>query len=123
MREKSDWEKIEEILREDKRYKPNAYFFVLAALRYEIDRLKKKRHITGKELARAIKDLAIREYGPMAKTVLNSWGIYKTDDFGEIVFNMVDKGLLTKQDKDKKEDFHNLFDFDEVFLEKYPWGK
>lgn len=123
MREKSDWERIGEILREDKRYKPDAYLFVLDALKYKISRLKRKRHITGKELSIAIKDLAIKEYGPMAKTVLNSWGVYTTDDLGEIVFNMVNKKLLTKQNKDKKEDFHNLFDFDEVFLEKYPWMK
>lgn len=121
-KEKSDWEKVEEVLREDNRYKPDAYFFILAALRYKIDKLKKRRHITAKELSIAIKELAIKEYGPMAKLVLNSWGVYKTEDFGEIVFNMVEKGLLTKQDKDKKEDFPNLFDFEETFLEKYPWG-
>jgi uncharacterized repeat protein (TIGR04138 family) len=51
----------------------------------------------------------------MTKTVLNHWGVNTTDDFGEIVFNMVENGLMGKTEKDSREDFKNVYDFHEVF--------
>lgn len=110
---------LEEILQKDARYKIQAYSFVLAALEVAREQCKKKTHVTGQELCYGCKTLAISEFGIMAKTVLESWGIKKTDDIGEIVYNMIDAGLLSKTDEDKIEDFHNVFDFEKVFDKEY----
>jgi uncharacterized repeat protein (TIGR04138 family) len=103
------------IFSRDKRYNPEAYTFVMNALSYTIKKLKRKGHISGEELLNGIREYALREFGPMARTVLEHWGISKTDDFGEIVFNMIDAGILGKTEKDSKKDFANRFDFKEAF--------
>jgi uncharacterized repeat protein (TIGR04138 family) len=86
--------------------------------------LEKPRHVSGQELLAGIREFALAEFGPMAKTVLNSWGITRTEDFGEIVFNMVEIGLLGRTDKDSREDFANGYDFEEAFRKPFlPSGK
>jgi len=77
------------------------------------------RHVTGKELLEGIREYALKQFGPLAMFVLNEWGIHRTEDFGEIVFNMVDAGLLLKTKDDKKEDFANGYDFEEVFKKPF----
>jgi uncharacterized repeat protein (TIGR04138 family) len=77
--------------------------------------------VSGQELCQGFKTLALSEFGIMAKTVLESWGIKTTDDIGEIVFNLIDVELLSKTEEDKKEDFHNVFDFEQVFVKDYPF--
>jgi uncharacterized repeat protein (TIGR04138 family) len=64
---------------------------------------------------------ALKKYGPMARTVLAHWGIHRTEDFGDIVFNMVEVGLLSKTETDRREDFANAYDFEDVFERQYPW--
>lgn len=103
------------ILDKDKRYDPEAYSFIMSSLNYTIKKLKKKGHVTGQELSDGIKDYAIEQFGPMARTVLEHWGIKATNDFGEIVFNMIEAGLLGKTEQDSKKDFHNRYDFKETF--------
>ena len=110
---------LEEILRKDNRYKLDAYLFVLEALDYTRRLFKRPRHVSGQELLEGIKELAKIKFGRMAKTVLEDWGVKKTDDFGEIVFNLVEAKLLSKTKEDKKEDFHNVYSFDEVFVRDY----
>jgi len=110
------------LTRLDRRYDERAYAFVLAALEEVVGRLERRRHVTGEELAAGCRDLALRLYGPMAKTVLHHWSIETTRDFGEIVFNLLEVGVLTKDDNDSREDFDDLFDFAEVFERDYPWG-
>ena len=56
--------------------------------------------------------------GFLARTVFAEWGIYQTADFGEIVFNLVEVGHLSKQETDSKEDFGDVFDFEEAFERK-----
>jgi uncharacterized repeat protein (TIGR04138 family) len=107
--------KVEEIVKEDPRYKPDAYEFVMRGLFYTQKKLKRKGHVTGKELAEGIRDLAIEEFGGMARAVLAHWGITKTSDFGEIVYNMISKKLLSKTESDSKEDFRDVYDFKEAF--------
>lgn len=118
---------LEQIVAKDPRYKPEAYLFVNDALGHTWRLLDQRRHITGRELLDGIKDLALKRYGPMAKTVLNSWGIKTTDDLGAIVFNLVDAGLLSKAEQDHIDDFHAVYDFDEAFVSSYdipgPEGK
>jgi uncharacterized repeat protein (TIGR04138 family) len=110
---------LEQAIAKDPRYKPEAYVFVHDALDHIWARLEQRRHITGRELLGGIKDLALQRYGPMAKAVLNSWGVKTTDDFGAIVFNLVNAGILSKTEEDRIEDFHDVYDFDEVFVRAY----
>jgi len=104
------------------RYDGRAYFFVLAALHSVLEELDRPRHISGRELAEGVRRLALERFGPMARTVLGHWGVHGTGDLGEIVFALVECGVLAKRDEDRKEDFHDLFDFEEAFDEDYPWG-
>ena len=104
-------ERIAKIAEEDKRYEKEAFLFVLVALEYTISKLKVRRHLTGAELAKGIAGFAREQYGYMARTVLENWGITITMDFGEIVYLLIEHGLLTKTDTDKKEDFAEVYDF------------
>lgn len=74
-----------------------------------------ERHVCGQELCVGLKDYAIERYGLMARTVLGRWGIRSTDDFGRIVFAMIDAGLMRKSDADSLDNFRGVFDFDEAF--------
>jgi uncharacterized repeat protein (TIGR04138 family) len=97
------------------RYQENAYVFVLAALHHVIENLPEPRHISGRELAEGVRDLALVRFGPMARDVLEHWGIKRSVDVGELVFALVDTGILIKQEEDELTDFVGVFDFDEAF--------
>lgn len=103
------------------RFHPHAYVFLLDALRVVISGLEERRHISGRELAEGTCKLAMDRFGPLARTVLEHWGVHCTDDLGEIVFALVDVGLLVKREEDRPEDFHDVLDFEEVFDTEYPW--
>jgi uncharacterized repeat protein (TIGR04138 family) len=104
------------------RFHGKAYLFLLSALHHVMENLDRPRHISGQELAGGVRELALERYGPMARTVLEHWGIHATEDLGEIVFALVECGILIKQDDDRKEDFRDVFDFEEAFELEYPWG-
>ncbi len=124
MSKKKDLHKIiEEVSNKDKRYKIDAYIFVLTALNQVVECLDKKRHITGKELSEGIGKMAMQEYGPMARTVLEHWGVKTTDDFGNIVFNLISVKVLGKTEADSISDFKNIFDFKKVFEDDYKYDK
>ncbi len=112
-------EKIEKVVEENEPYTLEAFKFVLDALHETVTKLDKPRHISGPELLQGIRLYALKEFGPMAKTVLNYWGITETEDFGKIVFLLVEIGLLRKQPEDKIEDFKNVYQFDEAFAAGY----
>jgi len=103
-------------------YHETAYLFILSALQFTIQRLESPRHISGRELAEGCRDLALERWGPMAGAVLEYWGIRSTRDLGEIVFALVDCGVLIKQDRDSVLDFEDLYDFVSVFERDYPWS-
>lgn len=107
--------KIGEIINKDLRYKADAYEFVMQSLWFTQKKLKRAGHISGKELLEGIKDFALEQYGPMAKTVIRHWGINTTEDFGEIVFNMVNSGLMRKNEEDSCKEFKNGYNFDKAF--------
>jgi len=115
-------EVLERLRDRNPRYHGKAFLFLLSALHSVMARLEEPRHISGEELAYGVRDLALSQYGPMARTVLGHWGIHGTEDLGEIVFAMVECGVLVAQDGDRTEDFHGLFDFEEAFEREYPWG-
>jgi uncharacterized repeat protein (TIGR04138 family) len=104
------------------RYHESAYLFVLSALEFSQARLTERRHITGKELAEACRDLAIQRYGVLARMVLEHWGLTSTADFGHVVFTLVDLGLLLSQASDTRDDFAGVFDFAQAFDRDYPWN-
>ncbi len=74
-----------------------------------------QRHVSGPQLCIGLRDYAIRRYGMLARTVLAHWGIQKTDDFGRIVFAMIDAQIMRKSDEDTFADFCGVYDFDEAF--------
>lgn len=106
----------------DQRYNDRAYAFVLASLEEVVQGLPRRRHVSGGELVTGCRDLALRLYGPLAKTVLEHWSVHTTRDIGEIVFNLLEVGVLSKDEADSRNDFDDLFDFTEVFETNYPWG-
>jgi uncharacterized repeat protein (TIGR04138 family) len=117
-------ETVDEIVKADGRYERDAYYFVREGLDYTIKMLKKEsrgvgRHVSGQELLDGLRRFALDEFGPMAKTVLTYWGVKQCEDFGEIVFHMVDKGILGKTEQDTPEDFKGGYDFEEAFVKPY----
>jgi len=113
---------IQHLRARNPRFHGKAYAFLLSALHLVLEGLEEPRHISGQELAHGVRDLALAQYGLLARTVLEHWGIHSTDDLGEIVFAMVDCGVLTKREEDRLEDFRSLYDFEEVFERDYPWS-
>ncbi len=123
--------KILAMTRGDGRYRIQAYHFILDSLDYVSATLGKTRlagpdrHVSVDEMLDGVKEYAMQQFGPLAKVVLEYFGIYSTEDIGEIVFDFVNVGLLNKQESDRREDFSKGFDFREVFEESYtpevPW--
>ncbi|MGH7163220.1 MAG: Minf_1886 family protein [Planctomycetota bacterium] len=112
-------ESIVKIVRRDGRYGAQAYYFIFDALDYTIQRLRKVRHVTGRELLEGIRLYATEHFGFLARTVLEEWGVRATDDFGEIVFNLVEAGLLSRTESDTRADFRDVFDFGEAFEREF----
>jgi uncharacterized repeat protein (TIGR04138 family) len=121
---------LAEVVRRDPRFTYEAYDFVFEALRHTQRMLGREppeetpdettpHHVSGRELLEGIRDLAVREFGLMARTVFRMWGITKTGDFGEIVFNLVEANLMSKTEDDCRADFHDAFDFDAVFVQAF----
>lgn len=94
----------------DRHYHPNAYQFVLEALRYTQCHFKKPRHVTGQELLMGIARFAREKYGTLAYLVFEEWGVRTGKDFGRIVFNLIEMGEVKKTEKDCLEDFDTDFD-------------
>ncbi|MCX5693854.1 MAG: hypothetical protein NT014_01775 [Candidatus Omnitrophica bacterium] len=106
---------VGKICAQDKRYKPDAYEFILQGLTFTQKKLKKATHVSGGELACGLRDYAIDQYGALANRVLSHWGINQTQDFGNIVFNMIEKKLLSKTAEDSLFDFKDVYDFKAAF--------
>jgi uncharacterized repeat protein (TIGR04138 family) len=115
-------EVFEQLQERNPRFHVRSYLFVLQALHSVIRSLDEPRHISGRELTEGVRELAISQYGPLARTVLEHWGIHETEDVGRVVFAMVEQGILIKQDEDRPEDFADLFGFEEAFELNYPWA-
>ncbi len=102
-------------------YDERAYLFVLATVEFLQTRLPVRRHVSGAELAGACRDLAIEQFGLLARQVLEHWGITRTEDLGRVVFTLVEVGLLVTQPGDREEDFAGVYDFQEAFTDAYAW--
>ena len=113
-------EAIAKIIQKDHRYHRDAYQFVREALDYTHDTAEKKskaeaRHVSGQQLLEGIRSCGLERFGPMAQIVFNEWGIRTCEDFGEVVFNMVESNLLAKTAEDSREDFKSGYSFFEAF--------
>lgn len=113
---------MDQIRERESRFEEGAYLFILAALEYSQAQLQVRRHITGRELALACRDMAIDRYGIMARMVLERWGITSTEDIGSVVFTLVDLGFLASQPTDTREQFSEVYDFFDAFERHYPWN-
>jgi uncharacterized repeat protein (TIGR04138 family) len=133
------------LVAEDRRYKLEAYQFVGAGLEYAHEVLglgtpgprrgRRRRgelelaeeqtserlvqHISGRELCHALRQLALDQYGYMARLVLANWGVHHTGDFGEIVYNLIKIGRMSRSENDRRSDFDNVFDFDQAFCRDF----
>ncbi len=114
---------VEKIITRDSRFSEEAYEFISNAVIYTTRQVEgeedSKRHISGQELLEGIKDFAISQFGPMAKDVLESWGVCDSLSIGYIVFNMVDHQLLGSTKDDSIDDFKNGFDFQTTFTSSF----
>ena len=113
---------MDRILLREPRFHEHAYLFVLSALEFSQNRLPERRHITGRELAESCRDLALLRFGVLARMVLEHWGMRSTADFGDVVFTLVDLGLLLSQATDTRDDFADVFVFEDAFDRQYPWN-
>lgn len=122
--------KLLEVARQDGRYAYEAYEFVFQALEHtqkmlgrefdeSADPGEPKHHVSGRQLLKGIRAYAVQEFGLMARVVFRLWGIERTDDFGEIVFNLIEAELMSKTSEDTREDFHGVFDLDEALTNEF----
>lgn len=111
-------EKIQKLIDSNPEYKFEAYSFTLAALHYTMSSLPEPRHVTGREFCEGIRRYAIDQFGALARTVLEYWGIHSTLDFGKIVFALVEVGLMRKTEEDSLDDFKDVYDFKQAFASK-----
>ena len=119
---------VRQVREKDQRYSPQAYDLV----RLSLDLAQKdihgepkkgkamvKRHVTGPQLLEGFRQHVIETYGPMSYQLLQNWGLKKTDDVGNIVFNIISTGLFGRSAEDNLEDFCGVYDFKETFLKPF----
>lgn len=129
MKEHDFTEVVSLIVKEDPRFAKSGYVFLQKALSHTIDEERKrqgkvvtktnKRHVSGQELLAGIRDYALEQFGPMSYFVLTAWGIKRCEDFGEMVFNLIEYGVFSKNEDDSKEDFASIFTFEEAFKKPF----
>lgn len=115
------------ICKEDARFDRKAYDFVRLGLDQTVKELRKRdaaradrsRHVSGPELLEGLRAYALEQYGPLAKTVLNAWGVSRCRDFGDIVFNLIEYNVFSKTENDRREDFSDIFDFEDAFVKPF----
>jgi len=112
------------ILQRDKRFDPHAYLFLKDALDFTLKRIAAAhdgvaRHVSGPELLAGFRDCALEQFGPMAATLMSEWGVRKCQDVGDMVFHLIEEQVFGKQDSDRREDFMEIFDFEEAFVKPY----
>ena len=115
---------LEKIIAEDPRYKREAYHFVREALDHTQKKLTKQergtvRHVSGQELLEGIREFAVGQYEPMTVTLFDDWGVSRCEDFGEIVFNLVERNVLAKTESDTRQDFVGGYNFHDAFVRPF----
>ena len=97
------------------RYRKEAYAFVSQALEYTLSKIGERRHVSGPELLDGIREFGLEKFGYLALTVFDVWGVRRTDDFGQIVFDLIARGNMSRTEHDNITDFHAVYDFRKVF--------
>jgi len=111
------------VRKHERRFTAEAYAFVFEALDFTLrKRGGVRRHISGPEIMEGVRQLALETFGFLARDVLRRWGVRSTEDFGEIVFHLIGDDLLQKTADDRKEDFVDLYDFQEAFDVSFEQG-
>ena len=118
-----------DLVRDDPRYPVEAYEFVCDAVAFTQEMLGRDPHeddppdadyhVCGEELARGACEMAVCEFGMMAPVVFRQWNIRATDDIGNLVFNLIRAGRLSRSDRDDPADFHDLFDVDKALADGF----
>ena len=124
MQNQSFEEVLDGLVADDPRYQRDAYHFVREGLDYTQQQISKGeegkvRHVSGQELLVGLRGYALEQFGPMALMVLTEWGIWRCEDFGEMVFNMVEHELLARTEEDSREDFKGGYDFLDAFRKPF----
>jgi uncharacterized repeat protein (TIGR04138 family) len=120
-------EVVELIFKEDPRFDRKAYTFIRQGLDHTVKELRKKDvertqrspHVSGPELLDGLRVYALDQYGPLTKTVLNSWGVTRCQDFGDIVFNLIEYNVFSKTENDRREDFSDIYTFEDAFVKPF----
>jgi uncharacterized repeat protein (TIGR04138 family) len=117
-------EALESVITNDPRYHRDGYIFLRDALDFTTKQQKKikgvsVRHVTGPELLDGVRQYALKEFGPMVMTVFDSWGIHSCEDIGHMVFNLIGAGIFGKTEEDSIEDFKNVYNFQEAFVQPF----
>lgn len=131
---------MRDLLDEDSRYKFEAYQFIREALQYAQENMDLKdalavsdpasyppgspppRHVTGQQLCHACRLYALDQYGYLSQMVLGRWGIESTSDMGELVYNLIRIEQMKKSDTDKREDFNDVYSFEEAFEPEFEFS-
>ena len=119
---------LDDVAAADPRFHRDAYIFLRDALDFTLKQRKKEneetsRHVTGQELLEGIRQYALKEFGPMVMMVFSYWGIRRCEDFGVMVYNLIDAGVFGKTETDSIDDFKSGYDFTEAFVTPYrPWS-
>lgn len=122
-------ESVLSILSRESRYDGHAYFFLKDSLDFTLKRVMeetggKGRHVSGKELLEGFRDLALDQFGPMAATLMDEWGVKDCRDVGNMVFQLIEEQVFGRQESDKPEDFEGVFDFRKALREPFlPLGR
>lgn len=109
------------------RYHVNAYNFLFTALQRTQEKLgrshahgeEQEAHISGPELLEGVRACALEQFGLMTLSVFQAWGIRATDDFGRMVFELIERGEMRKTEQDQLSDFFDVYDFEKAFAEQY----
>jgi uncharacterized repeat protein (TIGR04138 family) len=115
-------EAIQRAYERDPRYIAGAYEFVRDALHISVEKFRggdEAQHVSGQELLEGVKELALKEFGPMALTILNTWGLYQGIDVGNIVYNLIEVGYFGRSDGDSLDDFSDGFDWEHAFAQPF----
>jgi len=107
----------------DSRFHADSYFFLREALDHAV-KLRKRQlgesgHVTGQQVCEAVRQLANKSFGPMVPTVFEYWGIQRTDDLGEMVWNLIELGVFGRTENDTREDFKGVYSFQDAFVQPY----
>lgn len=122
-------ESVAAIIQRDERYDGQAYLFLKDALDFTLKRVMeetggKGRHVSGKELLEGFRDLALEQFGPMAATLMDEWGVKECCDVGNMVFLLIEEQVFGRQESDKPEDFDQVFDFRKALRDPFlPAGR